>query len=159
VLYIRGQSCTCWFRAPFHSLSEDAPHSRALQASQRLAVRAADGVSIAVERLCSPSPPNASAQLLFAHATGFCRQVWHPCIDDLLAALHRRPKHGSILERGVDVWLWDFRLHGDTGAAPLPPRWSHFGDDASAVTLHAIKTSKEEASVPHTRIGIGHSMG
>jgi len=92
------------------------------------------GVEIAVER--HPGPPGLT--LALAHATGFCRGVWGPVIDELRAAGIHDP-----------VVTWDHRGHGDSENPPLPIDWWDVARDALAVL----------DGVSGPIVGVGHSMG
>ncbi len=77
--------------------------------------------------------------LYFAHATGFCKEVWLPVA-------------GRIRSRrqDVDLVMWDGAAHGESDNGEPPFDWWTFGKDALIVA----------DSFPHrTRIGVGHSMG
>ncbi|MBT8246744.1 MAG: alpha/beta hydrolase [Acidimicrobiia bacterium] len=92
------------------------------------------GVEIAVE--WHPGPPGLA--LAMAHATGFCRGVWDPVIDELRA-------------RGVDdqIVSWDHRGHGESENPPLPIDWWDTARDVLAVLAGADSPT----------VGVGHSMG
>jgi pimeloyl-ACP methyl ester carboxylesterase len=107
-------------------------------------VPSSGGVRVAVHDLggpddIEPDDPDSTV-LLFAHATGFCGQVWEP----VAAALTRRFRCLAL----------DFRGHG---VSALPDggslAWSCMGDDAEAVVLSDVVAA-------HRRVhGVGHSMG
>lgn len=91
-------------------------------------------VEIAVERRPGQSGPT----LAMAHATGFCRAVWDPVIDELRAG-------------GIDgtVVSWDHRGHGESENPPLPIDWWDTARDALTVLARAAPPV----------VGVGHSMG
>ncbi len=83
-------------------------------------------------------PGNSGPRLALAHATGFCRAIWEPVIDEA----RRRGIDGSMV-------LWDHRAHGESTRPPLPLDWWDTGRDALAVL----------DGLPGPTIGVGHSMG
>ncbi len=91
-------------------------------------------MQIAVEWRPGPS----GVTLALAHATGFCRGVWDPVIDELRVA-------------GIEdsVVLWDHRGHGESEKPPLPIDWWDAARDGLAVL----------AGVSGPIVGIGHSLG
>jgi len=88
-----------------------------------------DGLSIAT-RFVAGDP-----RVVFAHATGFCKETWEPVIDLLPA-----PGVLAIDQRG----------HGDSGVADPPFDWWDLGRDVVA----AMDDVGWE-----TAIGVGHSSG
>ncbi|KAG7398702.1 hypothetical protein PHYBOEH_010652 [Phytophthora boehmeriae] len=111
--------------------------------------------------------PNAT--LLFAHANGFCKQVWDPVI--------RRMKRSPLLQGAVDRYVtYDQPFQGvnrdeSVGAQvyhkdddPKAPRvkhplndWPDIAADAALEQVQQIQSSVNGARRP--LIGIGHSMG
>ncbi len=91
-------------------------------------------MQIAVQR----RPGTQGVTVGFAHATGFCRSVWDPVIDEMTA----RGYAGSVV-------AWDHRAHGGSGRPPLPVDWWDTGRDALTVLA--------DAAAPI--LGVGHSMG
>lgn len=86
-------------------------------------------------RLATVSGGSAAPDLLFVHATGFCKELWNPVI----AAMRTEPLS----------WLsMDQRGHGDTTGADFPYDWDLLGYDVLAV-LGGI----------HGVVGVGHSSG
>ncbi len=83
-------------------------------------------------------PGTAGPRLAFAHATGFCRAVWEPVIDE---ARHRGINGSTV--------SWDHRAHGASTKPPLPFDLSDTARDALSVL--------EGLSGP--TVGVGHSMG
>lgn len=75
--------------------------------------------------------------LVFCHATGFCKEVWTPMIEELEA-----------LVRGWTAVAVDQRLHGRSQNFPLDFDWWRLGDDVLAVAVPRAPV-----------IGIGHSGG
>ncbi|GMF65132.1 unnamed protein product [Phytophthora lilii] len=108
------------------------------------------------------------ATLLFAHATGFCRQVWDPVI--------RRLKLSPLLQGAVEEYVtYDQPYHGVnrdesvTGQVyyknddPKLPRVKHPMNNWPEISADAAWTQvqKIRSATPQRRplIGIGHSMG
>ncbi len=75
--------------------------------------------------------------LLFAHGTGFCKEVWVPVIDELAQRIS-----------GWTAIAFDQRLHGASQEFPPDFDWWHLGADVLAVI-------GDRRSV----VGIGHSAG
>lgn len=76
--------------------------------------------------------------LALSHATGFCRAVWEPVIDEA----RRQGITGPIVS-------WDHRAHGASAKPPLPVDWWDTARDSLAVLARATEPV----------IGVGHSMG
>jgi len=89
---------------------------------------------------------SGDAQILFAHATGFCKEMWDPIIEDL------RKKYNISLP----ITSLDLRGHGNSvlEGPPFNLNWKDFGDDVLAVAkfLRSKHPSKK-------LIGVGHSKG
>ncbi|KAF0438661.1 alpha/beta-hydrolase [Gigaspora margarita] len=86
--------------------------------------------------------------LIFAHATGFHKELWNPIIKLLHERRHRW--------NGGDMWSLDCSNHGDSAMLNqdiLPEKfvWSDFARDI----LQLI----DEAKIQKPIIGIGHSFG
>lgn len=75
--------------------------------------------------------------VLLGHATGFCKEVWRPVIEDLAAT-----------GLGIDVISFDQRGHGHSSSFARPLDWSNIAHDVLAV-LDGRRGV----------IGIGHSSG
>ncbi len=82
--------------------------------------------------------PGLRGTLVFAHATGFCKEVW----DSVWLELRR---NGCIAE----FRALDFGSHGESEKRVRPHDWWDFAKDVAAVT----------ASSAAPVIGVGHSMG
>ena len=95
---------------------------------------ARDGVEIAT---ASWGPQDGSPLLVLVHATGFCKEVCAPIVDDL----------GEI-RTGFRAVAIDQRAHGDSGRSVPPFDWWDVGKDIVEV-----------ASLSSPVIGIGHSAG
>lgn len=76
--------------------------------------------------------------VLLAHATGFCKEIWLPVIDELRTAGEDRT-----------IVAWDAPGHGDAGPFPSAVDWWEVGRSALAALGDA------ENGV----VGVGHSMG
>jgi len=102
-------------------------------------IASTQGVRVALHDLGGPGDP-AAPVLLFAHATGFCGQVWEPTA-------------APLTDRYRCVAL-DLRGHGVSetpGEASL--HWSHMGDDVlAALDSDRIGGDREVH-------GVGHSLG
>lgn len=100
----------------------------------------------------SRSVDSSSLLLVFAHATGFCKEVWNPVIDYL---------DGMFTEAGmlVRTVTFDFTGHGDsreraTYYGSSTPLWMNFCPKDILEVL-----SGDETAASKRVIGIGHSMG
>jgi pimeloyl-ACP methyl ester carboxylesterase len=94
--------------------------------------RTRSGLPIAVERDDSGGPVDA----VFVHATGFCKELWRPVIDEVT-------RHGRPL-----AWMsMDQRGHGASGRGEPPYRWDLLADDL----LDVLE--------PGSPTGVGHSSG
>lgn len=94
-----------------------------------------DGIELAVRSWQGTKPPPG---LLFIHATGFCKELWSPVVDELEKQGFDPPRL-AIDQRG----------HGDSGAPSPPYEWGALGHDVTKVlALH-----------PGPWIGVGHSSG
>lgn len=95
--------------------------------------------------MTSPNTPAHLAQsgslddcdVLFLHATGFCKEVWQPVVASLVDL---RPTAKSL--------ALDMRGHGDSPRLDEPYRWDLVTDDV-------LFTMGERAGI----VGVGHSMG
>ncbi len=92
------------------------------------------GVRIAVAH---ESLNGGGPAVLLAHATGFCKEVWRPVIEDLKAT-----------GLGIDVLSFDQRGHGNSGSFARPLDWGSIARDVLAV-LDGRRGV----------IGVGHSSG
>ena len=92
-------------------------------------------VTIARQDWTGPGP----GHVFLAHATGFCKEVWGPVVDDL-----RTSWEGSVT-------TWDAPGHGGSSAGSLPFDWW----DTARTALEVVDSSAPAA----LRIGVGHSMG
>lgn len=75
--------------------------------------------------------------VIASHATGFCKEVFHPVVDELRS-----------LVPGADVVVFDHRAHGDSDVPPPPYDWWDLGRDVLAV----VGGRRQVA-------GLGHSAG
>ena len=94
-----------------------------------------DGLELSIRSRAGTDPPPG---VLFVHATGFCKEVWEPVLEEV-AQLGRAPAALTMDQRG----------HGDSGTPPLPYSWEALGQDVSAVLRGR----------PGPWIGVGHSSG
>lgn len=95
---------------------------------------ARDGIEIAT---ASWGSPDDSPLLVLVHATGFCKEVCAPIVDDLAG-----------MRTGFHAVAIDQRAHGDSGSSAPPFDWWDVGKDVA-----------ELASGHSPVIGIGHSAG
>ncbi|POM75438.1 Serine protease family S33 [Phytophthora palmivora] len=104
------------------------------------------------------------ATLLFAHATGFCQQVWDPII--------RRLKLSPSLQGAVEQYVtYDQPYHGvnrDNSVIgqvyhknddPKSPRVKHPMNNWPDITADAAWEQAQKLTDRRPLIGIGHSMG
>lgn len=83
-------------------------------------------------------PGTGEPQLLAAHATGFCKEVWGPFVTALRAAGCEVP-----------VRALDFGSHGAAAKLAHPIRWADFGNEVA----------EARQALAGRVAGIGHSMG
>ena len=95
---------------------------------------ARDGVEIAT---AAWGAPKGRPLVVFVHATGFCKEVCAPIVDDLAA-----------IRTGFRAIAIDQRAHGDSGSVGPPFDWWDVGKDVV-----------ELASAAAPAIGVGHSAG
>ncbi|MBT8198669.1 MAG: alpha/beta hydrolase [Acidimicrobiia bacterium] len=91
----------------------------------------ADGTPLAVD----VTPGIDDGTVVFAHATGFCKEVWGP-VQALMAGRRTMVR-------------FDARAHGDSGDPGPPYDWWDLGRDVLAIT----------ADVGTPILGVGHSAG
>lgn len=89
-----------------------------------------DGTELALWDLGGSGP-----NLLFAHATGFCAQVWQPMAEELADQFR--------------CFALDVRGHGRSDPRPRQLGWDRVGEDVDA----AVEAIGDEV------LGVGHSMG
>lgn len=97
-----------------------------------MTLRSHDGLDLAVTSWPGPEP-----HLLFVHATGFCKELWIPVVEELRA---------SGFTSGVTAL--DQRGHGDSGVHDPPFDWWDLGRDALTAAMAS-----------GARLGVGHSSG
>ncbi|GMF41987.1 unnamed protein product [Phytophthora fragariaefolia] len=110
----------------------------------------------------------AKPTLLFAHATGFCRQVWDPVIRRLKLSpqlqdavdkyvTYDQPYHGSNRDESAPAQL--YHKNGD----PKSPRAKHPMNDWPQISADAaweqVQNLQSAGGEHGPLIGIGHSMG
>lgn len=95
---------------------------------------ARDGIEIAT---ATWGPADGSPLLVLVHATGFCKEVCAPIVDELAG-----------MRTGFRAVAIDQRAHGDSGRSAPPFDWWDVGEDI--VELVASRSPV---------IGIGHSAG
>lgn len=93
------------------------------------------GVTLAVETTEWGEAPRPL--LVAAHATGFCKEVFHPVVEDLAG-----------LVASAEVLALDHRAHGDSDAPAPPFDWWNLGRDVLALVDGRNAT-----------VGVGHSAG
>jgi pimeloyl-ACP methyl ester carboxylesterase len=85
--------------------------------------------------------------VVFAHAVGFCKELWAPVVHELANAL------GSAIPRVC--WLaLDFSGHGGSRPPPLGATWDEYHTQEVLEVMHAEAVSSSSAV-----LGVGHSMG
>ncbi len=97
---------------------------------------ARDGLEIAYERW---GAGNGGPLVVLVHATGFCKELCAPIVDDL-----------SELASGFTALAIDLRAHGDSDVPGHPFDWWDSGKDL-------VELVKATGSSPV--IGVGHSAG
>ncbi|MDX2466860.1 MAG: alpha/beta hydrolase [Acidimicrobiia bacterium] len=95
---------------------------------------ARDGIEVAYAQWAGPATSPLS---VFVHATGFCKELCEPVIDDLYGL--------GASTRSIAI---DQRGHGDSGVSTPPADWWDIGGDI-------IEIVGDEEQV----IGVGHSAG
>jgi pimeloyl-ACP methyl ester carboxylesterase len=78
--------------------------------------------------------------VFLAHATGFCKEIWDPVVDEL-----------RNLGWGGSITAWDAPGHGGSPAREAPFDWW----DTARAALEVIRDSPSQT----LRLGVGHSMG
>ncbi|MCP3973736.1 MAG: alpha/beta hydrolase [bacterium] len=89
-------------------------------------------LSVGHERIGDGGP-----KALFVHATGFCKEVWRPVLDEIAAS-----------GVGIDATLLDQRGHGGSSPITPPLDWWQLGEDV----LTVLDGHRDV-------IGVGHSAG
>lgn len=89
-------------------------------------------LSVAAESINGGGP-----NVLFVHATGFCKEVWRPVLDEI-----------APTGVGIDAILLDQRGHGGSSPITPPLDWWQLGQDV----LTVLEGHRDV-------IGIGHSAG
>jgi pimeloyl-ACP methyl ester carboxylesterase len=95
---------------------------------------AGDGVEVATAEW---GPPDGSPLVVLVHATGFCKEVCAPIVDDL-----------ADIRTGFRAVAIDQRAHGDSGSTAPPFDWWDVGKDVVQLVAAASPA-----------IGVGHSAG
>ena len=91
-----------------------------------------------------------AVRVLFAHATGLCKEVWRPVIDALGAS-------GGGAAPLISHWF-DFRAHGSRGGEPLTEAacaWDGFAVDDVVAAVAAVRAAGGTGPI----VGVGHSFG
>lgn len=134
--------------------SEQVDQSSSRSAEPRREPRVLHGDLVrVVDPMAASSSPVAAGRhlrLLFAHATGFCAQVWAPVT---LALAQRIPRDGTYASVTFD-WVNDFTGHGTRGhedSAEHLQAWQDWGNVVAQDvlrTLDAAPTAAANAVVP-----------
>ena len=96
---------------------------------------------------------SCDVQIMFAHCTSLCKEIWNPVLEELSPLLSAR-------ELRADAVLFDFYGHGDSGqiaieSAAEDALWSKFCPANICEALGII--GRQQATIP--LVGVGHSMG
>ena len=127
--------------------------------------------SVASTSTMAPASMSSPATLLFAHATGFCKEIWSPIVRRVQASLLLRqhagdvqciafdfPYHGSLRDESVTP-----ELHLEDPAAPRVThtmnQWVQVSSDALYAQVKQLRAAEASATHKTPIIGIGHSMG
>lgn len=86
-------------------------------------------------QLATASDGEGDPEILFVHATGFCKETWDPVIAEMDM---QPPSWISI----------DLRGHGDSAAGPAPNHWDLLGED-----IVNVLDGHDDM------VGVGHSVG
>eukprot|EP00962_Isochrysis_galbana_P041152 scaffold15024_cov124-Isochrysis_galbana.AAC.2 len=85
--------------------------------------------------------------IVFAHAVGYCKELWAPVVHELANAL------GSAIPR-VRWLALDFSGHGDSRPSPLGATWDEYHTQEVMEVMVAESVSSSSGV-----LGVGHSMG
>ncbi|THU77938.1 hypothetical protein K435DRAFT_786453 [Dendrothele bispora CBS 962.96] len=120
----------------------------------------------------TPSTGTTPVTLIFAHGTGFHKEHWAPCLEDLYALISEQQRQqgqeggGQALEIR-EAWSIDAPNHGDAavlnekdlewGFEPIF-RWEDYGRVIHSF-LAGLGTGVDVDFTKHKLVGVGHSMG
>ncbi|THU80153.1 hypothetical protein K435DRAFT_696294 [Dendrothele bispora CBS 962.96] len=120
----------------------------------------------------TPNTTTTPITLIFAHGTGFHKEHWEPCLEDLYALIseqqRRQGQEGGGQELEIrEAWSIDAPNHGDAavlnekdlewGFEPIF-RWEDYGRVIHAF-LTGLGTGVDVDFTKHKLVGVGHSMG
>ena len=121
----------------------------------------------------SGAAPSDAPILLLCHATGFCKEVWEPVVEELAHLLAEGKGGGdapmaaaSRALDGAEIVALDFSGHGDTPAARAESVALDWGQFTAADVFEALHEAGVEAGgagagagASRPVLGVGHSMG
>ncbi|THU76739.1 hypothetical protein K435DRAFT_570890, partial [Dendrothele bispora CBS 962.96] len=101
--------------------------------------------------------------LIFAHGTGFHKQHWEPCLEDLYVLISEQQRRQGQEEGGQgleirEAWSIDAPNHGDS----VVLKRERFGVGlhvSFTCSLAGLGTCVDVNFTKHKLVGVGHSMG
>ncbi|KAI9258468.1 Alpha/beta hydrolase fold-1 [Sporodiniella umbellata] len=101
--------------------------------------------------------PQNRVTYVFSHANGFHKEAYRPLMQSLRDYLRSRKEYDTTEIRMIG---WDARSQGDSARLnrdKFSLRYKNL--DHALDTKHIVDTFKENDSLPHQWIGVGHSFG